>query len=289
MILTTMTGHLARRYDDKTAIKMIAEAGFDSYDYSCHVCADDSPVYGDNYKEYAAELKAVSEIYNLPCTQAHSAFPSAKYGEDEFNELQFKKIVRNMEFTALLGCKAIVVHPIKDYPEECDIKQINIDFYNRLLPYCKKFKIKVCLENLFSRDHKRGYIVAAGTGYAENFKEYLEELDPEWFTGCLDIGHSGLVGEEPQKAIRILGNKYIHALHVHDNDYKTDLHTLPFLSKIEWEEICKAFAEINYDDEFTYEADNFLKGFPNELLPDALSIMCKVGRYLINRIEELKN
>jgi len=66
------------------------------------------------------------------------------------------------------------------------------------------------------------------------------------------------------------------------------LHTLPFLSKIEWKEVCKALAEIGYDDEFTYEADNVLKGFPNELLADVLSLMHSTGRYLVKSIEELK-
>lgn len=288
MLLTTMTGYMARKFGDAEAIRIIAEAGYDSYDYSCHVCTDESPVYGDNYKEYAAEIKAVADKYNIPCTQAHSHFPSARYGENEMNEIRFKKIVRNIEFVSLLGGKTIVVHPITDYPEECDIKQINIDFYNRLLPYCKKFNIKVCLENLYSIDYEKGITFLAYTGIAEGFKEYLEALDPEWFTACVDIGHCGIVGETPKRMISVLGNKYVHALHVHDNDNETDIHTIPYLSKIDWEEVCKALADIDYDDEFTYEADNFLKGFPDELLQEVANFMCKVGRHLIKRIEELK-
>ena len=288
MLVTTMTGHMARKYGDAEAIRIIAESGYDSYDYSCHVCADDSPVYGDNYKEYAAELKAISEKYNLPCTQAHAHYPSGRYGEDEKNEIRFQKIVRNIEFVSLLGCKTIVVHPIKDYPAECDIKQINIDFYNRLLPYCKKFNVKVCLENLFSIDYEKGITFAAYTGTAEGFKEYLDALDPEWFVACVDIGHCGLVGEEPARMINVLGNKYVHALHVHDNDYKTDIHTIPYLSKIDWEAVCQALADIDFDDEFTYEADSFIKPFPNELMPEAQKFMCKVCRQLVKRIEELK-
>jgi len=288
MLLTTQTGYLARKFGDAESIRMLAEAGYDSYDFSCHVCPTDGPVYGDNYKEYAAEIKAVSEKYNISCTQAHSVYPSARYGEDEMNEIRFERIVRNIEFVFLIGGKTIVVHPVKDYPEECDIKQINIDFYNRLLPYCKEFNVKVCLENLFSIDYEKGITFAAYTGIAEGFKECLDALDPEWFTACVDIGHCGLVGEQPQRMIRVLGNKYVHALHVHDNDNKTDIHTIPYLSKIDWEEVCKALVDIDYNDEFTYEADGFLKAFPDELLQDGANFMCKVGRNLVKRIEELK-
>jgi len=288
MLLATQTGYLAKKFGDAAIIEMLAKAGYDAYDYSCYVCADDSPVYGDNYREYATELKAVADKYNIVCTQAHAIYPTAKYGEDEMNEIRFKKIVRNMEFVSLLGGKAIVVHPIKDYPPEYDIKRINIDFYNRLLPYCKEFNIKVCLENLFSTDREKGIKFPAYTGLAEGFKECLDALDTEWFIACVDIGHCGLVGENPKRMIGILGNKYVHALHVQDNDSKTDMHTMPYLSKIDWEEVCEALADIDYDDEFTYEANNFINGFPEELLQEGANLMCKVGRYLIKRIEELK-
>jgi sugar phosphate isomerase/epimerase len=56
----------------------------------------------------------------------------------------------------------------------------------------------------------------------------------------------------------------LHALHVHDNDYIDDRHTLPGLGRMDWEEIMKALAEIDYDGDFTYEADNFLVNIPRE-------------------------
>ena len=34
MKLSTETGGLRRRYDDKVAVKMIKDAGFDAFDYS---------------------------------------------------------------------------------------------------------------------------------------------------------------------------------------------------------------------------------------------------------------
>lgn len=271
MLLSTMTGGISLKLGDKEAIRMIAEAGFDSYDFSMHAHGDDSPVYNDGYREYAENLKQFADECNIPCTQAHAFFPSGRYGDDEFNKMAFNKIVRGMEVSSILGAKCIVVHPIKQFPEdiEIDVMQYNIDFYNSLLPYCKKFNIKVALENMFFRDKKRGHITNSVCGFGNEFAEYLEKLDSEWFVACLDIGHSGLSGDEPHRAIRTLGKKYLKALHVHDNDYRDDLHTLPFLGQIEWDKVCNAFAEIDYNEEFTYEADSFLKKFPEALFPDA--------------------
>ena len=44
-------------------------------------------------------------------------------------------------------------------------------------------------------------------------------------------------------------------------DYVDDLHTLPGVEKINWENVCRALGEIDYKGEFTLEADNFLKNF----------------------------
>ena len=276
---------------DKEAIRLIAEAGFDSYDFSFHIHKDDSPIYNSNYKEYAEELKKFSEKHNIPCTQAHAFFRSGKYGDDEYNKSAFEKIVRNMEVASIFGAKVIVVHPIKHFPVDIkvDKMQYNIEFYKKLLPYCKKWNIKVALENMFMRDEKRDCYISSICGFSEEFCTYLDALDSEYFVGCFDTGHSVLVGEDPYDAITALGTRRLHALHIHDNDFHKDLHILPFMGQIDWEKICSALAEIDYSDEFTYEADNFIKQFPQDVFPQALHLMHAVGRKLINRIEEIKS
>ena len=76
----------------------------------------------------------------------------AKAGFDyEYNEKNFELLVRSMECAACLGAKIIVVHPIKErsgghgdtytkpqknFESSEERFQVNIDFYNRLLPYC---------------------------------------------------------------------------------------------------------------------------------------------------------
>ena len=291
MILSTTTGEMARRLGDDEAIRIIAQAGFDAFDYSLFAYDDESPVYGDDYKQYVARLSDMAKKYHIVCNQAHAYFPSNKWGDGEFNRKTFRKIVRDMEISAMLGAKTIIVHPFTSYPEDTEPEQVmkmNLDFYNSLLPYCRKFQIKVALENMFTVDKKRKYVIGSTCGRKEDFLSYMKQVDPEWFTACLDLGHIGLVGDEAHDAIRVLGKRYLHALHVHDNNYRIDMHTLPFLGDVEWEKVFEALAEIGYEDDFTYEADSFLKGFPDDLLPEASAFMCKVGRYMIRRIEDYK-
>ena len=150
----------------------------------------------------------------------------------------------------------------------------------------KEYGIKIALENMFQREVKRKILGADTCSHPAEFIRYLDTLDDEHFVACLDLGHCGVVGLEAQDCIRALGHERLHALHVHDNDYTKDMHMLPGLGKMDWEEIMKALAEIRYDGEFTYEADRFFISMPQEMMPNAVRLMVDMGRYLIGRFDE---
>ena len=52
--------------------------------------------------------------------------------------------------------------------------------------------------------------------------------------------------------------------------------------------IAKALGEIDYQGDFTYEANNFFKNKPLELIPATYRYACEVGRYLIGEIEKTR-
>ena len=94
-----------------------------------------------------------------------------------------------------------------------------------------------------------------------------------------------LCGREPEDAIRTLGHDRLGSLHVHDTDYRADLHTLPGMGSINWKRVTAALAEINYKGEFTLEADNFLKNYPTEHFPAAMRFMAQTAGYLAAEID----
>jgi len=160
---------------------------------------------------------------------------------------------------------------------------MNMDFYRSLAPYAKKFGIKVCVENMWQR--KDGRICDSTCAPASEFAAYLDTLADDCFTGCLDLGHCGLVGRDAAQMIRDLGASHIGALHVHDNDHYGDLHTIPFNGKMNWPEITEALGNIGYAGDFTYEADAYLNPLPNDFVPNALSYMSQLARTLTARID----
>ena len=291
MILSTQTAHICGKLGIEKTVEILKNAGFDAIDYSFFAMANSNDVLNsDKYLFEVEKIKNASDKHGIGFNQAHAPFATRDWTMDNIDEW-FPKVTRSMEIASMIGARNIVVHPIHnlDYAEFADTsRRYNMDFYRRLLPYCEKYNICVCLENMWQRDVKRGYITVDVCANAEEFASYIDELNSPYLRACLDLGHCGLSGFEAQDAIRTLGNERLVALHVHDNDYKSDTHTLPYSGNMNWDEITKALADINYKGDFTFEADHFLDNYDVEFLPEACAYMAKMGRFLISKIENSK-
>ena len=284
MILSTQTDFLGRLYGEAEAIRMIKEAGFDAYDFSFFRMTEEPgyPMAGENFRDYAKSLRAVADEAGIPCNQAHAPFASS-FGDPKRDEERFELIVRSMEAASILGAKVIVVHPKHHLPyvtQAEELKRQNLEFYKRLVPYCEKFGIKAACENMWQRNKPAHRIVDSVCSRPQEFCEYIDEVGSPWVAACLDVGHVALTDEDLALTIRALGPRRLQALHVHDNDLQQDTHTLPFTQKIDFAALTGALSEIGYEGDFTLEADNWLKPFPQELVPEALRMLYKTGRYL---------
>lgn len=287
MKLVTHTEPLTARFSYPEAVRMIAKAGFDGVDCSFFdMKEDDSPWCADNWKDLVRELRTIADGEGVSFRQAHAPFPTAK-GAEPYDTVIRARILRSMEAAALLGVENIVVHPIHYGPyweNREEQYRRSADFYRGLIPYCEEFGIRVCTENMWSRDKAR-IIRDSLLSRPEEFCALVDEVGSPCIGACLDIGHAALVGQDPANMIRRMGSR-ITCLHVHDVDYREDKHALPFTQELDWEGIAKALGEIGYRGDFTYEAENFLLKMPRGLAEDGLKFQERVGRYLIRRIEE---
>lgn len=290
MILSTQTEVGSERFGDVKNIRMICEAGFDAIDYSMFCLRDDDTVLNTpDYRRYVLELKKIAEGYGKFFNQAHAPFPSYRVGDDTYNKVILERIKRSIEIAGILGVKNIVVHPTYFVNDSQRNLELNAEFYNALIPLCKEYNIKVACENMFGWDSRRNYIVPNICSLGDEFRKMMEMLDPEYFTACVDIGHAGLVGTTASELLRVLGHDYVGCLHVHDNNYKSDLHCPPFFYELDWEDITQALADIDYKGDFTFEADRFIDNFPEDVMPAAYRLLHDIGRHLIGRIEAKKN
>ena len=288
MLLSTQTNRLQNTFGYEKAIEMLAKAGYDAFDISLfHPVNENDGLYKEDFREYAGSLKKHAESLGIKCNQAHAPFPSST-GDAAKDAAIFDSIVHAMEIASILGADSIVVHPKQHLPyreNEAKLKELNMEFYNSLLPYAEKFDINIAVENMWQRNPVGKSIVNSTCARVEEFRDYIDTLGNKRFVACLDIGHVSLCGEDIGVMIRGLGGR-IKALHVHDTDGVNDLHTLPFTSENDYPRIMKLLAEVKYDGDLTFEADRFYKNFPADMYQDVTDFMVKTGRRLIRMFEE---
>ena len=285
MKISTQTGYyLTHDFSWEETIKCIADAGFDYVDFS--FCDLDRTSWEEGVwkKEDFEKLREYADSYHISFNQAHAPFPSS-VGDEERDAEIFESIVRAMECAAVLGVKHIIVHPKHHLPykgNEETLRKMNYEFYRSLIPYCEKYQIKVAIENMWQKDKLRKCIVKSTCGDSAEHVQYVDMLNSPWFVACLDIGHAALIGDDIPGVIKMLGHDRLKCLHVHDVDYVRDNHTLPGMQKIDFGPIIQALKDIQYDGEFTLEADNFLLGFEKEFVPVAARFMAERARFLAN-------
>lgn len=286
MIVSTQTGFLGRKYGLVRAVEMLIEAGYDAIDLS--ITETDSAPYTDDYREIAERLREMAESGGVRFIQAH-----APYGTyEQFMKEYMPHIPRAFEFCSLLGVENIVIHPAIISPylgNEERAFRLNLDFYKSLAPLAREWGVKIAIENMYGFHKGAGIVIDDIFADPHEHARIFDELgDPDLFTLCLDIGHSALCKREPADAIRVLGKRRLGCLHIHDVNYREDLHTLPGASKLNWQSICEALAEIDYEGAFNLEADGFFRGFLPEHYNTVARFMCDTARVFADKTEALK-
>lgn len=285
MLISTQTGVAVGRLGFEQGVLMLKNAGYDCLDLSLfEMIRDDSAYIAGDWRKTVEERKAFCDANGIVFNQSHAPFSFAWADENIRENIAHPRVRQSLEISAMMGVKIVVVHPLhwmQYLGHEDEINELNIKYYKSLAPIAKDLGIKIALENMWQREVKRKCICTDVAGFAKDHAALIDAIDSEYVVACLDVGHCSLVGEEAEDTIRILGHDRLKSVHLHDNDYQGDRHTIPGLGQMNWDNIMKAFEDIKYDGEFTYEADAFLKGFSTDYLPKACEFMVQTARYLV--------
>lgn len=282
MKISNHTDRLEQRFGAVNAVRMLAEAGFEAIDYSMYT--PDGAIFAGGGRVLSRELKRVADGLGVTFNQAHAPFSKYKIGAEyeADNRKIFDSVRRALEVGAELGAEAVVVHPAFICPHLSPDErfEMNMNIYSRLLVFAREFDVKIAIENMYGRHKdKNSKLVRNVCSDAEEFIRYVDATGSPYVTACLDVGHAGLVGESAEGMIRAMGER-ITCIHLHDNDFYEDIHTLPFLGEINFPSVMRALKKINYSGDITLEADGFIKTLPDELVPAALSLMAKTASHL---------
>lgn len=283
MKLSIETHDIYRRFGDEKMIKMIKAAGFDGIDYSFYVCADCDEVLGSGRIEHSQRVKCLLKENKMTCYQTHAPFSFRYDNKTELSDPEFQKLVHAIEASSIMGAQYIVIHAIST-PPGIDNYEYNLSFYKSLEPFAQNFDIKIAIENLFDYNEKTNSYHGKLHSPAI-LQKMLNDLNSTQFAVCLDTGHAGITGIEPEDMIYALGGQALKVLHIHDNDYHADSHLPPYHGKFNWDNIIKALRSINFDGDFSLELISFISEFEDSLIQDILNYVAAIGHHLINKFE----
>lgn len=294
MRVSNLTSIFESNFGMLEAVKMNLDAGFDAIDISfypkdCELLALDDPT------ALIKKMRSLAEDRGAVFNQAHARFPGIRFGNTpdiaEYNERTPKEIIKSIRICEQLGVPQIVIHPIA-FPGATKEENLarNVEHYRPFVKVAKECGVRVLVENMWG--HHRdlpGRIVenvcSNGRELALYSDTIADVLDAKDNVGVLvDVGHTGLVGLRADDMIREVGGERLYGIHLHDNDFYSDDHQMPFVSKMNFEEIIKSLIDVNYKGDITFEVIKFYQRFPSELLGAANRMMFEIGDYFRRRL-----
>ena len=266
-------GALHRTGEEKN-LRAIKAAGFDGVDYDIQ-----PEQLGDDFRETAKAVKAMLDEVGLVCTQAHAPHNFVFGTEMNESNVDYRDTFRSIEFAAILETPNLVIHggPVPDGPLSGQFIEHNYIYYKTFEDEARRCGVHIGVENL-----KYGILPRP-----EYVNRLLNLLDSDVFYPHVDMGHSALVGVEPDAFLHHLTVGPIRAIHVHDFNVQTD-HVLPYLGRSNWDAIVKALVDVGYEGCLSMELFVTVKmilDYSPELLPAFFELAAAVGRELIGRIE----
>lgn len=271
----------------KDCIDACAQAGYRYLDFGFAELALVSEQFAkDEWKDEILAYKKMAESKGVFFVQSHATIfdfcnPSQDYTYKE------KLFQRSIEGAKILGAEWIVVHPdtgIQKGDRDKDTHKMNVAFFKRYAEYAGARGIGIAIENMWGKT-KEG--VPRYAVQAEELLRLVEDINCENIKICWDVEHGSIENLDQRKAIHMLGD-YIIATHVSDETGENNIHILPYLGRMKWEEILGALADIQYNGTFDFEIQHYLPGVPKELVPSAMRFSFEVGDYMVQRLESLK-
>ena len=211
----------------KERAKLLQKVGFDNV-----IINADSKFNRQNGK-IGQQIKWFKQ-YNLGISSLHMRYNGKDlpyfWTDGKKGNWMEKRLAKDIKVAHKYGIKHVVTH-LKGTPS-----QVGLDRVNRLLKLCDKYDVNLAIEN---------------TENIACFMHTFKNISHPHLKFCLDVGHNHCFNPEIDY-FKDFGDKLV-CLHLHDNDGTRDAHTLNRYGNIDWDNIAKNLAEINYKGSLDYE------------------------------------
>lgn len=241
------------------AVKLFDGSGFRYLDYSfsCSLTNPDDQLLSDYWQEDIYACKEIAENLGFSFVQAHAPLNATR---GEYLEKGILATTRSIEACGILGIRHMVIHsgcfPECKYPQDqfAYFKE-NEPFFRALIPAMERNGVHVLFENTTAKHLGDGMYFPI---LARDLNAFVDYMDHPLFGAAWDVGHAHIDGIDHYTQIMELGQN-LKAIHVHDNDGKTDLHTAPFCGTLDYDALTKGLIDSGYQGYFTLEPSGFFR------------------------------
>jgi sugar phosphate isomerase/epimerase len=171
-----------------------------------------------------------------------------------------KYVERLLQVACELGAKWVTVHPGYGLgiptlewvrAKAMDNLKRSLD---RLLPLAEQLQVPLALENInpVPKDSEIVFLLDS----AEELGRLLSEFPSPALKVCIDVGHAEV--SDGFSAFWSAAQNRCVALHVHDNDTRSDLHLVPGTGSINWQSVLSTLRDGGFDGTINVEL------FPDE-------------------------
>lgn len=296
MEIGMQTGGLSDAVGMETALKMIAEAGFQALDFNtggAHaLTAEGETVFHRSEEEVIEHFRPVKDLIianSLRVEQMHGPIPTfTTYPEEQ--ELIILFIKRCIALAGFLECPYIIIHPAHLGFEfdlnRAETVEANKRLFDRLFEDLERHNVEACLENMFRS--WRGKILGSVCAHPHEALEYVDALNElagaRRVSFCFDTGHNLLAGLDIYQAILDLA-PILTTLHIHDNDGIGDQHRMPGFGAIDWSRFTRGLREIQYQGVLSFETFAEFNAHPMEIFPELIGLKAAIGRHFVHEIK----
>jgi sugar phosphate isomerase/epimerase len=186
----------------------------------------------------------------LSFVQAHSSDSVAREGSEK--DTTMEAIKREFEACRILGIRNMVVHCVSTKSNTWkEQREINVRFYNSLLPVIESTEVNCLIENGYP--HNNTIDSQYWFQSADHILALLSDLGRHpLIHACWDVGHAAITNVDQYKEITGLGSE-LRGLHIQDNFGTEDIHLAPFAGTCCYDAILKGLVDSAYKGYFTME------------------------------------
>ena len=273
-----------KRFGEDAKYARLKELGYDTVDED--IADIKQPWYRDAavMEAECSVRRRAAEKHGIEIYQVHGPWPTDDTSEEK-RVIAWDMMKRAVYGAYCLGSPNLVIHPQMPYgwggPEDADeAERITVGMLRSLMPDAERYGVTVCLENMPFKDQRistMDYILRA-----------VEQVGSPNIAICFDTGHSNVFGRDLGEDARIAG-KYLKALHVHDNDGKSDRHMMPYTGTADWDSFIKGVADAGFDGPMSLETAGYAsRGLPDELFDEVERLNAMTARHIADEIEKAK-